>query len=712
MADTTTKNIDVKLGVSGTERVRQDFESVRQSIEDLGGKGAIPAANSIVGALETIEKATDRVESKLENGKNVTERDLKQMETAYRQLSLAVEKSFGDLEKAPEEVRKAHAKAEEQISTTAKAIDQAKKSAESAKTSFDDLATGARKAGDELEKMPEGFKSRLETAERTVEEFYKKLEQNAEVSQGDVEKIWRAQSLLNDEIKQGKIRLDELGPTARARLEQFEKGARDAERQMVKLTNEVREASTKSKLLTGDLTGAVGASFGPVSRLAGAFSVIVGVIVSAKDAVLDFGKWVGLETSGLEKKMDALSARLQLILRGSIDSLKNVGTFISSMFDAIVERDFSILGKAIDDLTNNSQQSLKTLTTGFAGTSEEVENLAGQLNIETATAEKNREAAEKLAEEAKKLAAEKEKLAKQIGEVTKSLQEETAAMEAQKRAASTAKDEGDRVGSQLTNAQNQVQQVEQQVDAARAKIEELAAAWGEDSAAVRNAIRDYERLEELLEKTRQRAEGLQEAYDAQREKQEEAAAAAADHEAKVGELNEKLKELGSSSEAAAGSTGKVADATKKAAGEVVSYRNANGEWVITNKQVTDAEGEVVRLREQTKLATEDATKATAANTDAQQKQKSAIEQTGDSIEALAKKANAADFGKFFANLDAVEKKVDSLIAKFGTLGSRIESLTNAGEGGATDSGFGPGIRVRRSGSTEDLKPGDKVGTKK
>lgn len=326
------KNINIGLGVTGADRVRQDFESVRQSIEGLDD-AAIPAANSIVGAFETIEKAADRVESKIENGKNVTERDLKAMEQAYAQLSAAVEASFGSLENAPEELRAAHAVAEQQIASTIQAIEKVKASTDSVKEKFRELGTTSTDTGTKLTADQQRVADAFDRLKTNLAEFDAELAQTGNVGKGELEKIWKAQILLREEMERTGVSLDQLGANAVEEYARMEGAAKGAEATVRKLETGVEDAGKKANLASAQFTG-FGDAMRDLDTPLGAFATKLGAVALA----FKFGWDMGMKLHGfLGTDMQAWNSFADDVQKRYEGFGLKMGQIFSSIADNLVE---------------------------------------------------------------------------------------------------------------------------------------------------------------------------------------------------------------------------------------------------------------------------------------------------------------------------------------------------------------------------------------
>lgn len=116
MAD-TNRNANVSFSVRGADQSKQDLEKIRTAAEGIGTDGK-QAAQGLVDAFANIEKASDRVATKISEGRVVGVRDGNLLIQQFTLLKESINSAFGSIENAPAEIQQAYKKAETQFETT------------------------------------------------------------------------------------------------------------------------------------------------------------------------------------------------------------------------------------------------------------------------------------------------------------------------------------------------------------------------------------------------------------------------------------------------------------------------------------------------------------------------------------------------------------------------------------------------------------------
>lgn len=111
------KSVNISLGVTGADAGRQEIEKIRAAAEAVGPSGT-KSAQAMTDAFSNIERAADRVEKKISEGKTVTVRDGNLMLQQFTLLKNEIDRAFGSLNKAPAEIQAAFKVAESQFGAT------------------------------------------------------------------------------------------------------------------------------------------------------------------------------------------------------------------------------------------------------------------------------------------------------------------------------------------------------------------------------------------------------------------------------------------------------------------------------------------------------------------------------------------------------------------------------------------------------------------
>jgi len=217
---------DIRIGVKvdGLDKTRQDFKSVEDAVRALGPASDATAAE-ITWGFSTIEKASDAAAKKIADGQQASAKELDGLIAEFSRTADAIAKAFPT--GPPDALATALTKAEQRIRDVIAASDKVPASLDAARTAFKKLETA-----------PDGVEVATRRMERALDDYAAKMAKDGDVGKGDIEKIWKAQILLNDEIKATGKTLDQLGPDYAARYQQMETATDKAATTVKKLETE------------------------------------------------------------------------------------------------------------------------------------------------------------------------------------------------------------------------------------------------------------------------------------------------------------------------------------------------------------------------------------------------------------------------------------------------------------------------------------------
>jgi peptidoglycan hydrolase CwlO-like protein len=152
MGNTVNKQANIAFKIEGTETGRQEIDKLRTSLEGLGDGGK-KVSQGFVDVFQNIERANDRVTKKITDGSVITERDGKVMIQQFELLKEMIDKTFGSVEKAPQEFQDAYKKAEAQFDSTTKKIRTATDAVDDQKEKLKEGGVAWTGIGDQLNKV-------------------------------------------------------------------------------------------------------------------------------------------------------------------------------------------------------------------------------------------------------------------------------------------------------------------------------------------------------------------------------------------------------------------------------------------------------------------------------------------------------------------------------------------------------------------------------
>jgi len=282
----------------------------------------------------------------------------------------------------------------------------------------------ARAAFKNLEDAPTGVELATRRMEQALDDYAAKLAKDGDVGKGDIEKIWKAQILLKDEIKATGQTLDQLGPEYTQRYQQMEAATNKAATTVKKLevetdrlkgtqiaTNQtftgfgdalVAVDPKMAKFVTSlaGITGALGAGL----AIGGKFNDFVGTDMQEWDDLAD-GQALKLKTI-IEKFFDFIvegSAAVVAKLSGDKDAFEQhaaAARQASNELDAAVEKSGDTY-RAEAEASKAAADALKAAQDGVQqsmhGTSEKIDDLVGSMMKLAPEGVKNSQAMEDLA---------------------------------------------------------------------------------------------------------------------------------------------------------------------------------------------------------------------------------------------------------------------------------------------------------------------------
>lgn len=148
MAD---RNINVKFAILGADNSRQDIDKIRAAAEKFGDSG-VKEANKLSAAFGNIQNAADKLEKKIQSGRQITAADVGAMTQQFDFLRESINAAFGSLEQAPQEIQDAFALAEKQTTEADAAVRKFTRSVEDHRSELDQAGERWTGFGDAIQK--------------------------------------------------------------------------------------------------------------------------------------------------------------------------------------------------------------------------------------------------------------------------------------------------------------------------------------------------------------------------------------------------------------------------------------------------------------------------------------------------------------------------------------------------------------------------------
>lgn len=145
------RNINVKFSILGADNSRQDIDKIRAAAEKFGDSG-VQEANKLSAAFGNIQNAADKLEKKIQSGRQVTAADVGAMTQQFGFLRESINAAFGSLEQAPQEIQDAFALAEKQTEEADQAVRKFTASVEDHRSELDQAGERWTGFGDAIQK--------------------------------------------------------------------------------------------------------------------------------------------------------------------------------------------------------------------------------------------------------------------------------------------------------------------------------------------------------------------------------------------------------------------------------------------------------------------------------------------------------------------------------------------------------------------------------
>lgn len=336
----TTRDIRIGLKVDGIDATRQDFKAIATALGGLG-VGGEQAATEITKSFAQIQASSAKVAASIERDGKFSQTALDRLIADFVRTRDAVDRAYPT--GAPDALSTALATAEARIRATIAAADALPASLDAARNAFRTL---------------ESAPSRVEVATRRMEaaidDYRKKLDTTGDVGKGDIEKIWKAQILLNQELEDAGTTVTQLGTEYEQRFAQMETATNKAAGTVKKLEVETDKLKATQLKANEQFTGfgdalskldpKMAAMVGHIGGITGAFTAGWTIGQKLNDFFkTDMQEWDDL-TAGVSLKSSAL---------------------MKSMFDVFIESNKQWIAvvtnneKAYQEAVKATEQALK-----------------------------------------------------------------------------------------------------------------------------------------------------------------------------------------------------------------------------------------------------------------------------------------------------------------------------------------------------------------
>jgi hypothetical protein len=720
---------DIRIGVKidGIDQTRQDFAAIGAAVKSLGVENEL-VAGEITKGFAQIQAASGRVAAGIERDGKVSQSALDGLIADFGRTKDAVERAFPG--GAPDALNTALQTAESRIRATVAAADELPGKLEAARNAFQ-----------KLEAAPTALSAAFTRVETNLERFREELSETGDVGKGELEKITKAQALLEIEIKKSVGSYDKLDANAKQAYDRIQREANEARTTVVQLekaNNDIErslDGAVRGYTTLDDALDQVRTRLGDVGMAAGAAG---GALAAGWAMGMQANAALRTDMSEFDSWLQGFLLRANLMIRATVDQVVANFAVVGAAWESLKTRDLDPLKAAMKEATDTGTEGAKLLTAAFTGTDESVRNLAIQFGIASTALDDHREAqdlereaAAKAAEEAARLAEEKKRLQEQIDKVTVSIAKETEALEKQRRTATEAEVKQYDPTSQLKGAEGTIRRLTSTLDELRVRFAAAVKDYGENSAAAKNLALEIAQYETALERATARAAGLTEELRKYKSAQEQAESAAKRHEERIKDLNEKVGEL-------SGTTTSATAATKASTEAAVSFAGGNYEVADSLTTSTNASTGYKTVLESTggafddlsikqvtvKMTAEEVAEANRKATTEQKKQEeataaqsTATEKASAAFDTMATKINAVSFDGINGKLDSILSKLDSVPVKAERAATAIEKLANAGDddeddgititragGGAIEPGSLGGGTFRNTGDSRNVSP--------
>lgn len=149
MAKDTSRTANVNFKINGAANSKEQVDVIRESLEKFGDSGK-KAAQSVADNLLAMQRAYDKVQTKIVEGRVVTDRELKEMTVAYKRLNESIEATGKEVSDLPEAFREGHELAGKQIEITRLEVIKSNKAIEDSKKVTNEAGASWRGLGEEL----------------------------------------------------------------------------------------------------------------------------------------------------------------------------------------------------------------------------------------------------------------------------------------------------------------------------------------------------------------------------------------------------------------------------------------------------------------------------------------------------------------------------------------------------------------------------------
>jgi hypothetical protein len=300
------RDIRIGLKVDGIDETRQDFKAIGDAVKGLGTENDV-VAGEIVKGFGLIQAASARVAQGIERDGTVSQTALNKLIADYGRTREAIDKAFPG--GAPDALNTALQTAETRIRATIAAADD-----------LPAHLTKARAAFKTLEAGPSGVEAAARRMEQALDDFAAKLKKDGDVGKGDVEKIWKAQILLRQEIEDSGTAVDKLGTDFQQRLGQMEVAANKAATTVKKLETETDRLKTSQIGTNQSFTGfgsALSAANPELAKFIGGIGGIGGAFTAGLAAGQKLNQFIGTDMS----EWTALTDGIGLKMKGTFEAL-------------------------------------------------------------------------------------------------------------------------------------------------------------------------------------------------------------------------------------------------------------------------------------------------------------------------------------------------------------------------------------------------------
>lgn len=425
-----------------------------------------------------------------------------------------------------------------------------------------------KSAGKSLATLAEPVRLGFERLERNTDIFFEKLQREADVSAEDIEKVWKAQILLDDAIKATGQSVQQMGPAAEANYNRLIQKGREATQTVVRLESAMEVSNAA---LRGQISGfsSLGDALQGLDGKAGRAAITIGGISAAAASGVAAGaklnKLFMTDMQGWDAASEGFLAnwrkRGALLLAGYSDAFlalvqevkvhltttvsvasaagKAIKQAIAGEFDEAQKTMREALIESGDKLIAQHKLTAQSLTNLKAAIDPNVDAMRAAADAINATTEKEKE--NKVATE--KLKQAKRELRDEIDGVTRSLEAQAAAMQQQQLAAGSAGTKGIGAEGEAKRTAAEIATLNQQIEEQKKKLAETAKMWGEDSAMTQAYREELERLEAQLESAEARFTKATEEAKKYAEQKAKATEEAKKHAETLAELSKERQQL-------------------------------------------------------------------------------------------------------------------------------------------------------------------------